>query len=129
MTWNETHERARIIRHAAEAAAADMTGAIPWRDEWSRYFDGPDGLVTALRARLNAMLTAQVDDHSPQDMGETAARIRQSQAGVLRILEAHRRHAARLLPVAPPAPAPSYRPLHFWELRHGTPLPSAAPWR
>ena len=129
MTWNETHERARILRHAIDAAAADMTGAVPWREEWAHYFDGPEGLVKALRSRLDSMLGAQVDDYSPQDMHETAHRIRHSQEGVLRILDAQRRAALRLLPVAPPAPAPAYRPLHFWQLHSGTPLPSAAPWR
>ena len=61
MTWNETHARTRIIREVEAAAAVDMTGALPWREEWAPYFGSPEGLLTALRSRWNRMCEAQLD--------------------------------------------------------------------
>jgi len=126
MTWNETHERTRILRHAAEAATADMTGAIPWRAEWTQYFDGPAGLVKALRSRLEGMLSAQVDDHSLQDLELTFHQIRQSQAGIVAILKAGA-SPERLLQVPPPPVVEPQRP-HFWQGRGGAYIPSALHW-
>ena len=67
MTWNETHERTRIIREVEAAAAADMSGALPWREEWSQYFATPAVLVEALRARWNHMCEAQLDTRANED--------------------------------------------------------------
>ncbi len=89
MTWNETHERTRIFREVEAAAAADMTGAVPWREEWSAYFAGPAGLVTALRARWNHMMEAQLDswDEHEELFSDAVQRLRRTQAGVLKILQ------------------------------------------
>lgn len=88
MTWPASRERTRILREVAAAAAADMSGALPWREEWSQYFDGPEGLVVALRARWQRMCEAQLDVHDPvDDLMETYRRLRRSEAGVLRILD------------------------------------------
>ena len=46
MTWQETHARTRIIREVEAAAAVDMTGALPWREEWVPFFGSPEGLLT-----------------------------------------------------------------------------------
>jgi hypothetical protein len=87
MTWNETHERMRIIREVEAIAAADMSGAVPWRDEWQQYFDGPQGLVTALRSRWLRMCEAQLDNHDREDEYETTyRRLRRTESGVLEIL-------------------------------------------
>ena len=87
MTWNETHERTRIIREVEAAAALDMTGALPWREEWGTYFDGPAGLVAALRARWNRMCEAQLDARNGEDeFQDTYNRLRRTQAGILAIL-------------------------------------------
>ncbi|TNM38590.1 hypothetical protein FHP29_15270 [Nocardioides albidus] len=92
MTWNETHERIRIIREVEAAAAADMSGAVPWREEWRPYFDGPVALVAALRSRWQHMCEAQLDVDAGEDaVDDTYARLRRTQAGVLLIL---RRYAA-----------------------------------
>lgn len=99
MTWNETHERIRIFREVEAAAAADMTGAVPWREEWSAYFAGPAGLVTALRARWNHMMEAQLDswDENEELFSESAGRLRRTQAGILMILQQAQAPADRVL--------------------------------
>ena len=87
MTWNETHARTAIIREVEETSARDMTGALPWRDEWAQYFGSPDGLVKALRARWNRMCEAQLDIRTGEDvLQDTYAQLRNSQAGILAIL-------------------------------------------
>lgn len=87
MTWQETHERTRIIREVEAAAAADMSGALPWRDEWAPYFGSPDGLLKALRARWDRTCEAQLDVRAGEDvLHDTYAQLRRSQAGVLAIL-------------------------------------------
>ncbi len=102
MTWNETHERIRIFREVEAAAAADMTGAVPWREEWSAYFAGPAGLVTALRARWNHMMEAQLDswDENEDLFNESAGRLRRTQAGILLILQQAQPPADRVLKLA-----------------------------
>lgn len=126
MTWNETHERTRILRHVAAVAAADMSGAVPWREEWSQYFAGPHGLVCALRGRLEGLYAAQVDDHSPEDFEGAQLRLREAQAGVIAILHASR-GALRTI-AAPSVPEPVSEHLHFWQARGGPALPPPA-WR
>ena len=87
MTWSETHERTRIIREVEAAAATDMSGAVPWREEWRPYFDGPTALVTALRARWQHMCEAQLDTQTGEDeLQATYARMRRTEAAVLLIL-------------------------------------------
>ena len=87
MTWQETHERTRIIREVEVAAALDMSGALPWREEWAAYFGSPDGLLQALRARWNRMCEAQLDIRTGEDvLHDTYNKLRRTQAGVLAIL-------------------------------------------
>lgn len=90
MTWHETHQRTRIIREVEALAAADLSGALPWRAEWSAYFDGPGALLTALQARWDRMCETQLDTTDDDQFRATYGRLRRSQAGVLAIL----RHAA-----------------------------------
>ena len=94
MTWTETHERTRIIREAEAVAAADMSGAVPWRDEWRAYFEGPAALVASLRARWHRMCEAQLDlREGEEQFDDSYRRLQGAQAGVLAILE--RAEAAR----------------------------------
>jgi hypothetical protein len=87
MTWNETHARTAIIREVQETSARDMTGALPWREEWAQYFGSPEGLLTALRSRWNRMCEAQLDIRTGEDvLQETYAQLRRTQAGILAIL-------------------------------------------
>lgn len=87
MTWNETHARMRIIREVEAAAAVDMTGALPWREEWSQYFGSPEGLIKALRSRWNRMCEAQLDIRTGEDvLHDTYQQLRRTQAGILAIL-------------------------------------------
>jgi hypothetical protein len=87
MTWQETHERTRIIREVEAAAAVDMTGALPWREEWAPFFGSPEGLLRALRARWNRMCEAQLDVRTGEDVfADTLAQLRRTQAGILAIL-------------------------------------------
>lgn len=87
MTWNETHARTAIIREVEAAAAADMSGALPWREEWTPYFGGPEGLLKALRARWTRMCEAQLDVRAGEDVfADTLAQLRRTQAGILAIL-------------------------------------------
>ncbi|NYI45219.1 hypothetical protein BJ993_002299 [Nocardioides aromaticivorans] len=113
MTWNETHERTRIIREVEAAAAVDMSGALPWREEWNQYFSGPHGLVAALRARWQHMCEAQLDVQDGEDQFQDAyTRLRRTQSAILAILQrADAAHAAAaavdLLTLTGPRPAPS----------------------
>lgn len=108
MTWNETHERTRIIREVEAAAAADLSGALPWREEWSAFFDGPAGLVAALRARWQHMCEAQLDVQAGEEqLHESYRRLRRTQAAVLAILERADTSAAEVLTLTGPRPLPS----------------------
>ena len=129
MTWNETHERTRIIREAIAAAAADMTGAVPWREEWSAYFDGPSGLVAALRSRWERMCAAQLDTRaSHDDVEETYARLRRSEAAVVRILETARDQAiGRVMPLTGAAPLPQTVKRRIFAFHGGPVLPTGWP--
>lgn len=87
MTWNETHARTRIFREVEAAAENDMTGALPWREEWAPYFGSPEGLLKALRARWIRMCEAQLDVRNGEDVfADTLNQLRRTQAGVLAIL-------------------------------------------
>ena len=87
MTWTETHARTAIIREVEETSARDLTGALPWREEWAQYFGSPEGLLTALRSRWNRMCEAQLDIRTGEDvLQDTYAQLRRSQAGILAIL-------------------------------------------
>ncbi len=88
MTWEETHNRTRIIREVEAAAAADMTGALPWREEWAPFFGTPEGLLKALRARWNRMCEAQLDVRAGEDVfADTLTQLRRTHAGILAILK------------------------------------------
>jgi hypothetical protein len=94
MTWHEshssTHERLRIIREVEAAAAVDMSGRLPWRESWSACFGDRHGLLIALLERWERMSPARTDElTSPERVRETERRLRRTDAGVLRILEAH----------------------------------------
>lgn len=90
MTWHDPHERTRIIREVEAAAAADLSGRLPWRESWSACFGDRSGLLTALRSRWDRMCIAQLDElTSPEQVRETERNLRRSNTGVLRILEAH----------------------------------------
>ncbi|WP_408897665.1 hypothetical protein ACJ5H2_00825 [Nocardioides sp. R1-1] len=129
MTWNETHERLRIMREAEAAAAVDMSGAVPWREEWRPYFASPTALVTALRSRWQHMCEAQLDARAAEDdLRDAYARLRRSEAGVLLIL---RRYAAgtpgapAVLALAGPRPTPALQArARRLRLRGGPVLPA-----
>lgn len=97
MTWIESRERTRVIREVEAAAAADMSGALPWRAEWVTLFDSPADLVAALRARRRWMREGRGDGARGGARGgarpgeaeadATRLRLRRSDVGVLAILE------------------------------------------
>jgi hypothetical protein len=90
MCWTETHERYRIIREVVEAAEADSTGTLPWRDEYAVYFGDRDGLVAALRQRWQRTCQAQLDPNLSEElMSEYHRRLLRQNAAVLRILDQH----------------------------------------
>lgn len=90
MTWFETHERTRIVREVEAHAAVDMSGALPWNDAWAPFFTDRAGLLSFLYARHDRMCVAQLSElTSAEAVREAAAHMRRSNAGVLRILEAH----------------------------------------
>lgn len=111
MTWQETHQRTRIIREVEAAAALDMSGALPWRDEWAPYFGSPAGLLAALRARWDRMCEAQLDSRTGEDeFHDTYRRLRRTQAGILAILRrASGQEDEPILALTGPAPAPARR--------------------
>ena len=103
MAWHETHERTRIIREVEAAAAADMSGRLPWRESWTAYFEDRTSLLTALRARWDRMCIAQLEElTTTEQVRETEPRLRRSNAGVLRIREAP---GLVGVPAAPPVEA------------------------
>lgn len=110
MTWPETHRRLRIIRQVEAAAAVDMTGTLPWREQWAPYFGDRDGLLIALRARWMRMCEAQLDAQAGEDqLHDTHLRLRRTNAGILRILRRYDvapvPHPAAPEPASAPAPA------------------------
>ncbi|WP_148615254.1 hypothetical protein [Nocardioides rubriscoriae] len=108
MTWNETHQRTRIIREIEAAAACDPTGRLPWKESWAPLFGDRDGLLTALRARWDRMCQAQLDSEaSDASFRDTHQRLRRTHAGMLRILEANApsAHASGQAPVRTPSSA------------------------
>ncbi len=118
MTWNETHERIRIIREVEAAAAADMSGALPWREEWNQYFSGPHGLVAALRSRWQHMCEAQLDVQDGEDQFHDAyTRLRRTQAAILAILQRVDAAGMDLLTLTGPRPAPSVARARRFHLR------------
>ncbi|WP_183100459.1 hypothetical protein [Nocardioides pelophilus] len=87
MTWQETHTRTNIIREVEAAAALDMSGALPWREEWAAYFGSPEGLIKALRSRWQRMCEAQLDARSGEDVfADTYRQLQRTHAGILAIL-------------------------------------------
>jgi hypothetical protein len=91
MTWTETHERYRIIREVVEAAEADQTGTLPWREEYADYFGDRDGLVNALRTRWQHTCEAQLDsDMTEAQLQAEHRRLLATHAAVLRVLDNHR---------------------------------------
>jgi hypothetical protein len=90
MTWYETHERTRIIREVEAAAAVDLSGQLPWSDSWAPFFGDRNGLLNQLRSRWDRMCVAQLSELTDTaKVRETEARLRRSNAGILRILECH----------------------------------------
>lgn len=90
MAWHESVERIRIIREVEAVAAVDQSGRLPWRDTWAPSFGDRVGLLTALRDRWERMCLAQLDElTTPAQVRATERRLRRTNAGVLRILEAH----------------------------------------
>ena len=90
MSWTETHERFRIIREVVEAAEADPTGTLPWREEYADLFGDRDGLVTALRHRWQRTCEAQLDPNlSEEQMKDHHRRLLAQNAAVLRVLDTY----------------------------------------
>ncbi|MDQ6523797.1 hypothetical protein RB608_09315 [Nocardioides sp. LHD-245] len=106
MTWN-IHERLRIIRVVEAVAAVDMSGALPWREEWRAHFDGPVGLVAALRShwqdRSPVPPESEIDENREVDvrMRRTEIAVRE----ILRRYDAGDPVAPVLLSLAEPRPA------------------------
>lgn len=125
MTWTETHERTRILREVEAVATDDMSGAVPWRAEWAPYFAGPAGLVAALQSRWNRMVEAQLDERSgPDEVAETYARLRESHAGTLRILNDPTPPVERLLRITGETRIPAHPRRRGLRLHGGPVLPS-----
>jgi len=127
MTWNETHERMRIIREVEEVSARDLSGALPWREEWSAYFDGPVALVAALRSRWHHMTEVQLDGRMTYEalVDENIARLRASQAGIIAILRAARSDAPRVLRLTGPAARREQPARQHFRFLRGPVLPSS----
>jgi hypothetical protein len=87
MSWSETHERYRIIKEVVQAAEADPSGELPWREEYAAVFSTPDVLVAALRQRWQRTCEAQLDQLSDEELQERHRQLMVEHAGVLRILD------------------------------------------
>ena len=90
MTWHETPRahpdppRGRGGRRRRHERPPPLARVL------APYFGDRSGLLTALRARWDRMCIAQLDElTTPQQVRDTERRLRRSNAGVLRILEAH----------------------------------------
>ena len=91
MTWTETHERYRIIREVVEAAEADSTGTLLWRDEFAEHFADRTALVNALRTRWQHTCEAQLDsDMTEAEVQAAHRKLLNTHAAVLRVLDNHR---------------------------------------
>ncbi|WP_257428515.1 hypothetical protein [Nocardioides carbamazepini] len=106
MTWN-LHERLRIIRVVEAVAAVDMSGALPWREEWRTHFDGPVALVAALRSHWQHRSPAPAESEI-DEVREVDVRLRRTDIAVREILrryDAGDPAAPALLDLADPRPA------------------------
>jgi hypothetical protein len=96
MTWHETRARWRILREIAAASDHDPTGALPWNDEYAEVFGDRESLVAALRYRVTNTQRAQMDLFLTEPvLEERLDDLRESQAGVIRIIERHNSEKSR----------------------------------
>lgn len=95
MTWTETHRRWQALAEIEALVNASDTDELPWNDEYADIFGDRDGLVAALRYRWNLTRDAQLDLNVPEPvLQEQWHRLQQRHAGILRVLEHHRRYGA-----------------------------------
>jgi hypothetical protein len=98
MAWHETRGRIRILREVEAAAAVDMSGRLPWRESWSDFFDDRDALLSALGTRWERLCLTRLEElDTPEEVRTAERRLRRTDAGVLRILEAHGRVGRKVL--------------------------------
>ena len=88
MTWTETQRRQEVLREVGAIADVRMDGVLPWSDEYSDAFDGPDDLLRELEYRWRIHTECQLDPHLRKpDFDERWIDLHQRFEGVLRILE------------------------------------------
>lgn len=110
MTWSETHRRWQALQEIETLANAGAT-ELPWNTEYAEIFGDRDGLAAALTYRWNLTRDAQLDLHVPEPvLEEQYHRLRERNAGVLRVLTHHRRHGSATAPMTGSAPAPDRIP-------------------
>ncbi|MGH3349018.1 MAG: hypothetical protein ACRDPS_00015 [Nocardioides sp.] len=68
MTWNQTHERYRLLNEAEAELRAGFARRLPWSPAYAELFGTPERLAQALRHRWRIRFQAQLDPAlSPED--------------------------------------------------------------
>jgi hypothetical protein len=111
MSWTQTHRRWQALAEIEVLANAGCT-ELPWNAEYAEIFGDRDGLAAALRYRWELTRGAQLDSHLPERvLDEQRSRLATRNAGVLRLLAAHRDGATVPALVAGQVPAQRRRSL------------------
>lgn len=92
MTWTETHRRWQALSEIEALANASESDELPWNAEYAAIFGDRASLAEALQYRWDLNRNTQLDSQLPEDVfAEQRRRLISRNAGVLRVLEHHRR--------------------------------------
>ncbi|MER7558674.1 hypothetical protein ABTZ46_17140 [Nocardioides sp. NPDC126508] len=72
MTWNQTHERFRLLNEAEAELRSGLAHRLPWSPAYADAFGTPERLAQALRHRWRTRFQAQLDPALSQDDYEAA---------------------------------------------------------
>lgn len=101
MTWEQTHERYRLLNRAEEILRSDPEGRLPWGEEYAAAYASPDALAQALRHRWRIRFEAADDPELAADVRDgLLARMRRDRPALLPWVGARPSYAASELPAS-----------------------------
>ena len=89
MTWSETRRRHDVLREVRAAAAVRRDGVLPWSDDYTDAYTGPDDLLRDLAYSWRIHVEAQIDTNSTEiEMEERWDALYRAFPGVPEIIDA-----------------------------------------
>jgi hypothetical protein len=89
MTWSETRRRQDVLREVKAIAAVRQDGVLPWSDDYTDAYTGPDDLLRDLAYSWRIHVEAQVDTNSTEiEMEERWDALYRAFPGVPEIIDA-----------------------------------------